>query len=234
MSSVQERAKSVWILNHYASEPESAGGTRHFDLAKASLDPGWRAVIIAASVDHGSGRQRLRRGEKRRSEEHGGVPFLWVRVPDGRGAGIARMASMLAFSARVLVPAVSRQLPSPDVVVGSSVHPFAAYSGAVLARRFRVPFVFEARDLWPQTLFGVGRIQQVVSVPRSCAGSTRSAVSRCRPAIPKRWRTRYERWLEFRRRTTGHGRPKPCARRGAVGVADLAQRFVAVLDGCLS
>ena len=45
------------------------------------------------------------------------------------------------------------------MVIGSSVHPFAAVAGALLARRYKVPFVFEVRDLWPQTLVDMGRLR---------------------------------------------------------------------------
>jgi glycosyltransferase involved in cell wall biosynthesis len=50
-------------------------------------------------------------------------------------------------------------LPAPDVVVGSSVHPFAAWAGARLANRFGASFIFEIRDLWPQTLIDMGRFK---------------------------------------------------------------------------
>jgi glycosyltransferase involved in cell wall biosynthesis len=44
------------------------------------------------------------------------------------------------------------------LIIGSSVHPFAAWAAALLARRHRVPFVFEVRDLWPSTLIDMGKI----------------------------------------------------------------------------
>jgi len=59
---------------------------------------------------------------------------------------------------RALLPSTTHGLPRPDVVIGSSVHPFAAVAGRLLARRFRVPFIFEVRDLWPQTLVDMGRL----------------------------------------------------------------------------
>jgi glycosyltransferase involved in cell wall biosynthesis len=44
----------------------------------------------------------------------------------------------------------------PDVVIGSSLTLFAAFAAERLARRMRVPFVLEIRDLWPQTLIDMG------------------------------------------------------------------------------
>lgn len=150
--------KHVWILNHYAGEPGGIGGTRHFHLADGMRDHGWDATIIASSVELNSGRQRLAAGEMKRLDHRGDVPFLWIRVPKYAGNGTDRIMNMLAYSLRVLWPSYTRDLPRPDVVVGSSVHPLAAFSGALLAKRFKVPFVFEVRDLWPQTLVDLGRI----------------------------------------------------------------------------
>lgn len=161
--------KQVWILNHYAAEPGGVGGTRHFHLAEGLPRYGWSASIIASSVELNSGRQRLSPEEMRRLDDCGGVKFLWVRVPEYAGNGGGRMLNMLAYSLRVLLPSYTRELPRPDVVVGSSVHPIAALSGALLARRFAVPFVFEVRDLWPQTLIDLGRLKSNSLVAKAMA-----------------------------------------------------------------
>lgn len=152
--------KNVWILNHYAQEPGGAGGTRHYSLARHLLPHGWRASIIAASVELNTGRQRLADGERTRLTMFEDIPFLWVRTPQYEGNGGGRMANMLVYAARVLLPGTTKGLERPDVIIGSSVHPFAAWSGALLARRFRVPFIFEVRDLWPQTLVDLGRLRE--------------------------------------------------------------------------
>jgi len=116
--------------------------------------------VIAASVELNTGRQRLGGGELTRIAEFDGVPFLWVRTPQYEGNGGGRMGNMLTYAAVVLLPSVTKGLARPDVIVGSSVHPFAAWSGALLARRLRVPFVFEVRDLWPKTLVDLGRLRE--------------------------------------------------------------------------
>lgn len=151
--------KHVWILNHYAAEPGGVGSTRHFHLARNIASFGWQATLIAASVELNSGRQRLAAKENWRLETLNGVPFLWIRTPEYQGNGVGRMLNMLAFAWRVLLPSYTGSLQKPDIVIGSSVHPFAALSGAWLARRYRIPFIFEVRDLWPQTLIELGRLR---------------------------------------------------------------------------
>lgn len=152
--------KHVWILNHYAQEPGGTGGTRHFHLADHLQTQDWQATIIAASVDFNSGSQRLATHEALRYEKIANVPFLWLRTPEYKGNGGGRMLNMLAYTWQAILKRTTRALPRPDVVIGSSVHPFAAVAGVLLARRFKVPFVFEVRDLWPQTLVDMGRLRE--------------------------------------------------------------------------
>lgn len=158
--------KQVWILNHYAQEPGGAGSTRHFGLASHLQAHGWQATIIAASVEHGTGKQRLAANAKTRLDTYKGVPFLWIKTSPYKGNGSGRMLNMLAYTYRVLLPSTTKGLLRPDLVVGSSVHPFAAVAAAFLSKRFGVPFVFEVRDLWPQTLVDLGRLREMSPMTR--------------------------------------------------------------------
>jgi colanic acid biosynthesis glycosyl transferase WcaI len=47
-------------------------------------------------------------------------------------------------------------LPRPDVVIATSPQLLVGLSGWWLARSKRVPFIFEVRDLWPESLVAVG------------------------------------------------------------------------------
>jgi glycosyltransferase involved in cell wall biosynthesis len=152
------KLRNVWILNHYAVPPGASGGTRHFNLALNLPKNGWSASIIAASVEHLSGKQRLSGNERFRLEIHKSVPFLWIRTLGYQGNGSARIRNMAEYAMHALYPSYTKDLPKPDAIIGSSVHLLAAVAGAVLARRFHVPFIFEVRDLWPQTLIDLGRI----------------------------------------------------------------------------
>ena len=120
---------------------------------------GWQPLIIAGSCEHNTGRQRLNPGEYQRFERCDGVDFLWLRVPGEPCIGWRRFVSMLIFAFTLFRPAATRGLPRPDVVIGSTVHPFAAWVACLLARRHSVDFVFEVRDLWPRTLVSMGAIR---------------------------------------------------------------------------
>ena len=150
----------VWIVNHYAQAPSGPGGTRHHSLARHLQSHGWQPLILAGSCEHNTGRQRLLPGEDQRFERCDGVDFFWLRViGEPVVGGWRRFVTMLMFALTLLRPTTTRALPRPDVVIGSTVHPFAALAACLLARRYSVDFVFEVRDLWPSTLVSMGAIR---------------------------------------------------------------------------
>lgn len=149
---------TVWIVNHYAIDPTKANsGSRHFSLACRLSELGWSPVIFAASTDHPSGKQRPYAGQRVTEQTIQGVRFRYLKTPSYAN-GLARMLNMLWFSLRLLAPSAIRNLQRPQVVIGSTVHPLGAWAACVLARRMNVPFVFEIRDLWPQTLIDMGKL----------------------------------------------------------------------------
>ncbi|MGD0862579.1 MAG: glycosyltransferase family 4 protein [Candidatus Limnocylindrales bacterium] len=148
----------VWIVNHYASAPDRPTGSRHFDLARNLSARGHRVTIFSAGFSHETGREeRLARGRLYRSEWFDGVQFVWLRTVPYRGNTWRRQLNMLSFFAAFVV--VQTRWRRPDVVVGSTVQPFAAFGGWLAARLRGTRFVFEIRDLWPQTLVDLGALR---------------------------------------------------------------------------
>jgi glycosyltransferase involved in cell wall biosynthesis len=150
----------VWIVNQYAVAPDRPGaaGSRAFDLARAVVGRGDRVTIFAAGVSHLSGREeRLRRGQLYRIDTFDGVRFVWLRTFPYLGNTWRRPINMITFVVAFLV--VQTRLRRPDVVVGSTVHPFAALGAWLATRLRRARFVFEIRDLWPQTLVDIGALR---------------------------------------------------------------------------
>ena len=151
--------KSLWILNHYAITPDMSGGTRHFDLARELVKKGHEVTIFASGFDHSTHQYlKVKPGEKMRVEEYDGVRFVWVNTIPYYGNNWRRVLNMLSYGWRVL--RCSRGLTKPDVIIGSSMHPFAALAGWWLAHRNKARFIFEVRDLWPQTAVDMGAMKK--------------------------------------------------------------------------
>ena len=68
------------------------------------------------------------------------------------------MANMLSYATRTVL--VQRRFSCPDVIVGSSVHLAAVAAAYVIGWTRGIPFVFEVRDIWPQTLIDMGALRE--------------------------------------------------------------------------
>jgi glycosyltransferase involved in cell wall biosynthesis len=143
----------VWLVNQYAIPPSQSGGTRHYSLARALEAHGVGVEIFSSTRNYLTGDTIAAPG----SATCGGVRFTFVdagRAPTvGRRSG--RLAAMVGFW-RALRRVLRGRPDAPDVIVGSTPSPFAAWGAETEARRLGVPFVLEIRDLWPQTLIDLG------------------------------------------------------------------------------
>lgn len=119
---------------------------------------GHEVTIFAAGFDHGIGREaRLRTGELYRTQWFDGVRYAWLRTYPYRGNSWRRQVNMLSYL--VVAVVVQARFTAPDTVIGSTVHPFAALGGWLVARFRGARFLFEVRDLWPQTLVDLGALR---------------------------------------------------------------------------
>lgn len=163
----------VWIVNHYSTIPSKDGaGNRHFRLSQELSSQGWRPVLFLASTRHPSGDQHLKGASRRHVGIDGGVPYVMVKSPPYKG-GIPRLLNMATFAGRLLSPRMTSGVAAPDIVVGSTVHLLAAWSALRLARRHRVPFVFEVRDIWPETLIDLGALSPTNPVAKALSRFSR-------------------------------------------------------------
>lgn len=156
-----ERQRHVWIVNHHARIPSKDGGTgRHLELGKRLSSHGWSVSLFVSSTAHSSGTQHLHGMSRRKVTLENGVETVWVRTNAYGSNALLRLAGMAVFAGMLLSPGMTRGLPKPEVVVGSTVHPLGAWAGRRLAKRYGVPFVFEVRDVWPDALIELGVISK--------------------------------------------------------------------------
>lgn len=152
--------RHVWFVNHYAGTPHNGRPARHFELAKRLPGHGWTASIVSAETAPGRGLLKLFALRQREMYRAQGVEIRSLGTTPEEGSLLLRATSWLVFTANLLAPGGTRDLTRPDVVVGSTVHPLAAWAGWRLARRYHAPFVFEVRDVWPETLVDMGALKK--------------------------------------------------------------------------
>jgi glycosyltransferase involved in cell wall biosynthesis len=148
---------NIWLVNHYANPPQEPGDARHWSHARELMRRGHQVTVIASSFHHLKHEQM--QSISNREIEHklvDGVPFVWLPTIRYGSGSLLRVASFFEFGYRVWRGRWAAKLSPPDLVIGSSPHPFAALAAERLAARYGAFFILELRDVWPAVLTEVG------------------------------------------------------------------------------
>jgi glycosyltransferase involved in cell wall biosynthesis len=144
------------IVNQYGLPAGQPGITRHGDLGAALVDLGHDVTVLASRFNY------LTRSDTAvppSAERVSGVEFRWLDTGTYSGNDSRRIGSMLRFTVRATLAGL-RLKKRPDVVLASSPHLLTGLAGMAIARRHRVPLVFEVRDLWPSVLVDLGALRR--------------------------------------------------------------------------
>ena len=145
--------KHIWIINQFANLPSESSGTRHFSLSKYFHKYNWSATIISGSIEHSTFKQRLTTNQKLKIEIFDKVTFLLVRLKKYKSNSLnRRIFNMIIFFIKLITLKLDKYIDKPDIIIGSTVSPLAALGALIISWKYRLPFIYEVRDLWPETL----------------------------------------------------------------------------------
>lgn len=150
----QDRGLQVYWVNQYAVPPDQPGGTRHFDFASELRRRGHRVRIIASDLNLSTRKYSRRRGStdiRPSTEDLRGIEFTWLTAGSYRSNDWRRVASMVVFGMATFLHLLRVERDERTTFIGSSPQLFAALGTWAAAKVRRVPFVFEVRDLWPES-----------------------------------------------------------------------------------
>ena len=140
----------VAVFSQYHTNPDCPATSRHYTLL-AHLAKTHRVTLLTTPAWKG---QRLTREFAWVPE---GVEIREAAIPYENRMGAARRALAFAQYAGWAVREGLR-MEKPDVIWGISTPLTAAWAAAQVARRRRVPWVFEVQDLWPAFPIAMGAV----------------------------------------------------------------------------
>lgn len=153
--------KTIWILNHYATDMMFNQGGRHYSIAKYLRLAGYNPVVFGCNSKHNSQRERYLDTEAlwvQRTAAEISVPFVFVRGRVYQGNGKDRWLNMLDFFINVQKTAIEygAQYGKPDCIYASSVHPLTVLAGIWIAKYYKIKCIGEIRDIWPESIVEYG------------------------------------------------------------------------------
>jgi len=149
----------ILYVSQYFPPEMGAPAARAAELSRHWARMGHNVTVLTGFPNHPTGivppewRSRLRR--LRDSEVIDGVQVerTWLRaLPNRKAHERIRNYVSFAFSAAF----TGLTLPKQDVIIATSPQLLCALAGWWIAWAMRRPFVFEVRDLWPESLAAVG------------------------------------------------------------------------------
>lgn len=144
--------RTIWIIDHYSSEPEYGGISRQYDFARELGRRGCHVVVIASGFSHFTHTYISEKPVKvSKLAEHVHYIYLKTSSYESNG-GMGRARNMLDFMNKVMKyeGIIARRYGKPDVVTGCSVHPLAWVAAYRAARKYKARFAAEVRDFWPR------------------------------------------------------------------------------------
>jgi len=157
----------ILYLSQYFPPEVGATQTRAYEMARGLVQAGHRVTMIAEMPNHPSGimpPEYRGRWVERSTLDGIDVLRVWVKASPVKTFK-SRMAFYLSYMAdAALVGALKARGPF-DVIYATSPPLFVGAAGLALHTVKRAPFVFEVRDLWPESAVALGEL----SSPRAIA-----------------------------------------------------------------
>ncbi len=157
----------ILYLSQYFPPEVGATQTRAYEMARGLVQAGHRVTMIAEVPNQPSGIVPPEyRGKWVERSELDGIDVLrvWVKASPVKTFR-SRMAFYLTYMADAALVGVLQARGPFDVIYATSPPLFVGAAGLALHRLKRAPFVFEVRDLWPESAVALGELHN----PRAIA-----------------------------------------------------------------
>jgi glycosyltransferase involved in cell wall biosynthesis len=153
----------LFLTDNFPPET-NAPATRTFEHARRWVRAGARVTVVTTAPNFPAG--KVFPGYRNRMVQRewlDGVETIRVWTYITANEGFARR-TLDYMSFMVTGFLTSLFLPRPDVIVSTSPQFFTACAAYVLSLFKRRPFVFELRDLWPDSIIAVGAMRESAAI----------------------------------------------------------------------
>lgn len=145
----------IVLITHYFPPEVNAPAQRAYDHARAWVEAGHDVTIVTACPSHPYG--DIYDGYENRTQEVtvDGIRVLRLKTTLGPNSGFAKRA--INYASFLLATTLNRhRVGKADVVISTSPHFLSGLAGFPVSRLSAAKWVFEVRDIWPESIVAVG------------------------------------------------------------------------------
>jgi glycosyltransferase involved in cell wall biosynthesis len=149
---------NILILHQYFLEEDDPGGSRWNELTRNWTMDGHSVTVLGGMMRANGSEKRLE--YKRlyfKKKQQGNVTVLRCHVSESYNKNFAgRLWGYFSFMFFSMWAGLFKVKGKFDVVIVTSPPLFVGFSGYIISRFKKIPFVFEVRDLWPESAVDTG------------------------------------------------------------------------------
>jgi hypothetical protein len=175
----------ILFISQYFPPEMGAPAARTYELARRWVEAGAEVTVVTAIPNHPTGVIPPEyRGQSHYDETVDGVRIIrtWTYATANRGFW-KRSVNYVSFLGSSLLQGLRLAGPA-DVVLATSPQFLVGIAGSVASRMRNVPFVFEVRDLWPDSIAALGMLGDGLTMDflRRLPGNPK-AIAECLDAV---------------------------------------------------
>jgi glycosyltransferase involved in cell wall biosynthesis len=148
----------ILLLHQYYLEDDDHGGSRWNEITKQWAEEGHQVQVIAGMMHYTSSEKRSEyKGKWFKKKKQGSVNVIRCHVSESYNANfVGRLWAYFSFVFSSSWAGLFKVKGKYDVIIVTSPPLFIGISGYLISLFKRIPFVFEIRDLWPESAIDTG------------------------------------------------------------------------------
>ena len=148
----------ILLLHQYFLEEDGHGGSRWNEITKQWVDEGHKVQVIAGMMHYTSSEKREEyKGKLFAKKSQGAVEVMRCHVSELYNSNfIGRLWAYFSFVFSSSWAGLFKIKGDYDVIIVTSPPLFIGISGYLISLFKRTPYVFEIRDLWPESAIDTG------------------------------------------------------------------------------
>ena len=163
-SRISHRRTHILFLTDNFPPEVNAPASRTFEHCREWVRAGHQVTVITGAPNFPRGKvYEGYRNKLWQSEAMDGIRVIrvWTYIAANRGF-IKRILDYVSYM--VSATLASACVRRPDIVIATSPMLFTAMAGCMVGGMRRIPFVFELRDMWPESIKAVGAMNDSLAI----------------------------------------------------------------------
>jgi glycosyltransferase involved in cell wall biosynthesis len=161
---------NILLIHQYFLEKDEGGGSRFNEMTSMWASKGHHITIIAGMVHYNTGikKEKYRKKLFLREQFANQIEIIRCHVSEAYNKSfLGRFWGYLSFTLYSTWAGIFKTREKYDLILATSPPLFTGLSAMIISFLKRIPFVFEVRDLWPESAIDAGVLKNKMIIRMS-------------------------------------------------------------------